>query len=281
MIVFRDVSVARALTSQIAHSAAHDSLTDLPNRVLLNDRLCQAIALAGRQARIVAVLFLDLDSFKNINDSLGHSTGDKLLHSIATRLRDCVRTPDTVSRQGGDEFVVLLQDVRQAEEVVLVAKRILKAVAVPHAIDHHALHVTASIGVSVYPGDGQDAETLIKNADTAVYQAKEGGRHGYKFFRPERSPSPPASEPPPPRHRLRLSELRDFCATLTDELVQMIGQCSSPMTMPGHQDRRIEVDPIAPPAGLHMPGGNRLMTCKCKFKPGNKTENQTCHPNIV
>jgi diguanylate cyclase (GGDEF)-like protein len=185
VIVFRDVSVARALTNQIAHSAAHDSLTDLPNRVLLNDRLCQAIAMAGRHARIVAVLFLDLDSFKHINDSLGHSAGDKLLQSIAIRLRDCVRSPDTVSRQGGDEFVVLLQDVRQPEDVVVAAKRILEAVAVPHTIDHHELHVTTSIGVSLYPGDGQDAETLIKNADTAMYQAKEDGRQGYKFFRPE------------------------------------------------------------------------------------------------
>jgi diguanylate cyclase (GGDEF)-like protein/PAS domain S-box-containing protein len=184
VLVFRDVSVAHALADQLAHAAEHDSLTDLPNRSLLNDRLEQAIAMAARLHDKVAVLFLDLDGFKHINDSLGHHTGDKLLQSVATRLRDCVRAPDTVSRQGGDEFVVLLQDIHKAEDAIIASDRILEAVALPHFIDHRELHVTTSIGISLYPGDGLDAETLIKNADTAMYQAKEGGRHSYKFFRP-------------------------------------------------------------------------------------------------
>jgi diguanylate cyclase (GGDEF)-like protein/PAS domain S-box-containing protein len=184
VIIFRDVSVARAMTELIAHSAEHDFLTGLPNRLLLNDRVSQAIALAQRHMHQVAILFLDLDGFKHINDSLGHPIGDKLLQSIAKRLVACVRQSDTVSRQGGDEFVVLLSEVEQPEHTSITARRMLQAVAVAHSIDHHDLHVTTSIGVSVYPEDGLDAETLIKNADTAMYQAKENGRHSFQFFRP-------------------------------------------------------------------------------------------------
>ena len=184
VIVFRDVSAARAMALQMAHSAQHDFLTGLPNRMLLNDRVNQAIALAPRHRKKVAVLFLDLDGFKHINDSLGHPIGDKLLQSIAKRLVDCVRGSDTVSRQGGDEFVVLLSEVEQSEDAAITARRMLQAVAEPHSIDQHDLHVTTSIGVSVYPDDGLDAETLIKNADTAMYQAKENGRQSYQFFKP-------------------------------------------------------------------------------------------------
>lgn len=184
VIVFRDVSAALAMAEQMTHSFEHDSLTGLPNRLLLKDRIDQAIATAPRHERQVAVLFLDLDGFKYINDSLGHPTGDKLLQSIAKRLVGCVRTSDTVSRQGGDEFVVLLTESRQWEDSVVVAERILKAVAQSHPIDNHDLHVTTSIGVSVYPDDGEDAETLIRNADIAMYQAKERGRNSYQFFKP-------------------------------------------------------------------------------------------------
>ncbi len=184
VIVFRDVSTARAMAAQMTHSAQHDFLTGLPNRMLLNDRVSQAIVLAPRHSKKVAVLFLDLDGFKHINDSLGHPTGDKLLQSIAKRLVSCVRSSDTVSRQGGDEFVVLLSEMEQAEDAAISALRILQAVAEVHTIDHHDLHVTTSIGLSVFPDDGKDAETLVKNADTAMYQAKENGRHSYQFFRP-------------------------------------------------------------------------------------------------
>jgi diguanylate cyclase (GGDEF)-like protein/PAS domain S-box-containing protein len=184
VIVFRDVSVARAMAQQISHSAAHDYLTGLPNRMLLNDRIAHAIALAPRHRSKVAVLFLDLDGFKYINDSLGHPVGDKLLQSIAERLVGCVRGSDTVSRQGGDEFVVLLSELQNVEDAAILARRILKAVAEAHSIDHHDLHVTTSIGLSVFPDDGPDAETLIKNADTAMYQAKENGRQSYQFFKP-------------------------------------------------------------------------------------------------
>jgi len=184
VIVFRDVSAAQAMSLQMAHSAQHDFLTGLPNRMLLNDRVSQAIILAPRHMKSLAVLFLDLDGFKHINDSLGHPIGDKLLQSIAKRLVNGVRGSDTVSRQGGDEFVVLLSEMEQSEDAAIAARRMLQAVAEAHSIDLLDLHVTSSIGVSVYPDDGIDAETLIKHADTAMYQAKENGRQSYQFFKP-------------------------------------------------------------------------------------------------
>jgi len=184
VIIFRDVSAARIAALTIAHAAQHDVLTGLPNRLLLNDRIDQAIISAQQSKMQVAVLFLDLDGFKYINDSLGHSIGDKLLQSIALRLVNCVRSTDTVSRQGGDEFVVLLSEVKQPDAAAYIAAKILKEIAKPHSIDKHELHVTASIGVSAYPEDGTNAETLIKNADTAMYQAKESGRQGLRFFTP-------------------------------------------------------------------------------------------------
>ena len=146
VLVFRDVSAARTMADQMIHSARHDFLTGLPNRMLLNDRANQAIVLAARHLKKVAVLFLDLDGFKHINDSLGHPTGDQLLQSIAKRLVDCVRSSDTVSRQGGDEFVVLLSEVEKAEDPAITARRMLEAVAEAHTINHHDLHVTTSIG---------------------------------------------------------------------------------------------------------------------------------------
>jgi diguanylate cyclase len=128
-------------------------------------------------------LFLDLDGFKAVNDTLGHSVGDRLLKSVAERLVGCVRGSDTVSRQGGDEFVVLLAAVEQAEDAALTARRILQAIQEVHHIDQHELHTSTSIGISVYPDDGLNAETLVKNADAAMYQAKENGRHSYQFLR--------------------------------------------------------------------------------------------------
>lgn len=185
MAAIRDITARKNADAQMIHFAQHDFLTGLPNRMLLNDRIGQAIALAPRHDKRVAVLFLDLDGFKHINDSLGHPIGDRLLQSVAKRLEQCVRDSDTVSRQGGDEFVVLLSEAEQWEEVAVIAGRLLQAVAEAHLIHLHDLHVTTSIGVSVYPDDGVDAETLIKNADTAMYQAKENGRQSYQFFKPE------------------------------------------------------------------------------------------------
>ena len=185
VIVFRDVTATRMLEEKLTHSAEHDFLTGLPNRMLLNDRVSQAIALARRNTGRAAVLFLDLDGFKHINDSLGHQIGDKLLQSVATRLLACVRAPDTVSRLGGDEFVVLIQELQRPEDAGTTAGRLLKTVTDVHLIDQHQIHLTASIGLSVYPSDGKDADTLINNADTAMYHAKKKGRQIYEFFRPE------------------------------------------------------------------------------------------------
>ena len=183
VMVFHDITAAQAMTMKMAHLAQHDFLTNLPNRLLLNDRIAQAIVQAERRGTQVALLFLDLDNFKHINDSLGHVIGDQLLQSVALRLSNCVRSSDTVSRQGGDEFVVLVTEDKYAENAALTADKILTALAAPHAVEVHELHVTTSIGISVYPTDGQNAETLIKNADTAMYQAKEKGRNNYQFFK--------------------------------------------------------------------------------------------------
>jgi len=167
---------------QLDHLAHHDILTDLPNRMLLQDRLSQAIEVARRQGRQLAVMFMDLDRFKHINDSLGHAVGDQLLQSVAQQLVGCVRHSDTVCRQGGDEFLLLLPYIEHAEDAALSAQKILAALALPHRIDGHDLHISVSIGISIYPDDGQDAETLIKSADTAMYHAKGNGRNNYKFF---------------------------------------------------------------------------------------------------
>jgi diguanylate cyclase (GGDEF)-like protein/PAS domain S-box-containing protein len=182
VIVFKDVSESRAMSLQALHLAQHDALTDLPNRVLLNDRLVQAIALARRHDYPLAVLFLDLDRFKHVNDSLGYVIGDALLQSIADRLGACVRSSDTISRQGGDEFVVLLPEIGHADDAAASAQKIIGALVAPHAVAHHELHVTATIGIGIYPADGGDAATLIRSAGTAMHHGKDSGRNKYQFF---------------------------------------------------------------------------------------------------
>jgi diguanylate cyclase (GGDEF)-like protein/PAS domain S-box-containing protein len=185
VMVFHDVSTARALTARMSYLAQHDSLTDLPNRILLKDRLTQAIAIACRHRQKLAVLFLDVDRFKHINDSLGHAIGDRMLQSVAQRLLGCVRNSDTVSRQGGDEFVVLLSDVAQPRDAVVSVDKILQAMSVAHHIEQYDLSVTVSIGIAIYPDDGMDAEVLMKHADFAMYHAKDAGRNNYQFFKPD------------------------------------------------------------------------------------------------
>ena len=182
VIVFHDVSFSKAMATKMAHLAQHDFLTNLPNRVLLNDRIAQAITLANRHHTQFALLFLDLDNFKHINDSLGHATGDKLLQSVTQRLKDCVRESDTVSRQGGDEFVILLAENKNSNDAAVSAQKILDELKAAHHVGKHQLHISTSIGISVYPADGLDAETLLKNSDTAMYFAKDKGRNNYQFF---------------------------------------------------------------------------------------------------
>jgi diguanylate cyclase (GGDEF)-like protein len=164
--------------------AMHDHLTGLPNSSLFDDRLLQAIAAARRHQQSPAVLFVDIDRFKHVNDALGHALGDQLLQSIAKRLVAAVRSSDTVSRRGGDEFVVLLSRVAYATDAALSAQKILACLSIPHCIEQHELQITASIGIGVYPDDGADAETLVKNANVAMLCAKEQGCNNYGFFRP-------------------------------------------------------------------------------------------------
>jgi diguanylate cyclase (GGDEF)-like protein/PAS domain S-box-containing protein len=183
VVAFRDVSAARVASLEMSRVAQHDVLTNLPNRALFNDRLSQAISLAERQSKQLAVLFVDLDQFKRINDSLGHSVGDRLLRSVARRLVACVRRTDTVSRLGGDEFLILLSQIEHSEDAAITARKILRAVAAPHVIDSKSLDVNVSIGGSTYPADAQNAETLVSYADVAMYEAKQQGRNSYQFFR--------------------------------------------------------------------------------------------------
>jgi diguanylate cyclase (GGDEF)-like protein/PAS domain S-box-containing protein len=185
VMVFRDVSSARAMTLKLAHLAQHDSLTDLPNRTLLNDRMSQAISMAQRHHTGLAVLYIDLDRFKHINDSLGHLMGDRLLRSVAARLSACARASDTVCRLGGDEFVILLPEVTHANAAAVCAEKLLQAVKLCHVLDERELHITASVGIVLFPEDGADVEALLHNADSAMYEAKERGRDNYQFYRPQ------------------------------------------------------------------------------------------------
>ncbi|MEO8304901.1 MAG: diguanylate cyclase [Betaproteobacteria bacterium] len=185
VMVFHDVSESREVTAKMSHLAQHDFLTDLPNHQLLNGRITQAIAMARRYDRLLAVLFIDLDAFKDINDSLGHAIGDKLLQSVALRLTSSVRSSDSVGRKSGDEFVALLCEIAHAKDAASSAGKIIANVAAVHRIAGHDLHVTASVGISIYPGDGTNAEELLKAADAAMYEAKNHGRNQYRFHAPE------------------------------------------------------------------------------------------------
>ncbi|SCX76234.1 EAL domain-containing protein [Nitrosospira sp. Nsp13] len=183
--VFSDISERKAVEEQVAFMAQHDFLTGLPNRLLLQDRLTQAIAHAERKQGKLAVIFLDLDHFKTINDSLGHPVGDKLLQEVADRIKGAVRTSDTVSRPGGDEFIIMLQEPETTDAIAMVAVKLLTGIASPYLIDGSEIQVTTSIGISVFPEDGRDSDSLIKHADNAMYQAKGSGRNNYQFFTQE------------------------------------------------------------------------------------------------
>lgn len=184
VLIFEDISERKAQEDRIRHLAQHDFLTGLPNRALLEDRLKQAVPLAQRNGTRLGVMFLDLDRFKIINDSLGHETGDALLKQVARRLIGSVRAADTVSRQGGDEFVILLQDLDTPDHAAAVARKVLEVLAEPFVLDGLTLSVTPSMGIAVFPDDGADFQTLLKNADAAMYHAKSLGRNNFQFFTP-------------------------------------------------------------------------------------------------
>lgn len=182
--VAQDITERKKSVERLNYLASHDALTNLPNRTLFYDRLGQAISRVAWRNRFAAVLFLDLDRFKVINDTLGHAVGDLLLQVVAERLGSLLRSGDTVARLGGDEFVIILDDVAKAEDVAKVCQKILEALSMPFFLKEHELFITASIGISLFPNDGRDAETLLKNADTAMYKAKEQGRNNYQHFSP-------------------------------------------------------------------------------------------------
>ena len=180
--VVSDISERKAAEERMVYIAQHDFLTGLPNRMMLHDRLTQAIAHAEREQRKVAVMFLDLDRFKAINDTLGHLIGDKLLQLVADRINSVARTSDTVSRLGGDEFAIMLPYIENTDDIAMIALKLLASIAGPCVIDGNEIEVTTSIGISVFPEDGIDSESLIAHADAAMYQAKGDGRNNYQFF---------------------------------------------------------------------------------------------------
>lgn len=179
---FRDVTEKKALQEELLHKATYDVITDLPNRTLLIDRLKQVIALAKRTQNFVGVLFLDLDYFKNINDNLGHLWGDKVLRVVGQRISDSIREIDTVSRIGGDEFVILLNSLNSEMDVIPIIEKIMSGIKKTLEIEERQINITASIGISVYPKDGEEEEMLIRKADIAMYNVKETGKNNYQFY---------------------------------------------------------------------------------------------------
>jgi diguanylate cyclase (GGDEF)-like protein len=177
-----NVEQRKRAEERIRHLAYHDALTDLPNRSLLEDRLTTALAQAHRKSRMLALLYLDLDRFKRVNDTLGHSLGDHILQSVAERLTSIVREADTVARVGGDEFTILLPEISQAQDAIDVADRILRELRRPVMVDHRELPATTSMGIAFYPDDAEEADTLLRNADIAMYRAKEQGRDNYQLY---------------------------------------------------------------------------------------------------
>jgi len=178
----RELTQRKQSEEKLARHAYYDNLTDLPNRRLFRSHLRQALTLAGRNQRRLAVLFVDLDHFKTINDSWGHAVGDRLLQGAAKWLKSCLRASDVVARLGGDEFIILLPEIAQAEDATTVAKKLLSALRKPFRVEGREIFTSASIGISLYPDDGDDTEILMKKADQAMYCVKQDGRNNHRLF---------------------------------------------------------------------------------------------------
>ena len=184
VVSFIDITERKQAEETIKQMAYHDALTGLPTRRLFNDRLTLALAHAQRNQQKLAVMLLDLDNFKEVNDTLGHDVGDQLLQVVSERLTSLLRKGDTAARMGGDEFMLLLPEITQVEDAAEVAAKILEALREPYVFDDHELHISTSIGVALYPDAGEDGDTLMKNADIAMYRAKDQGRDNYQRYTP-------------------------------------------------------------------------------------------------
>jgi diguanylate cyclase (GGDEF)-like protein len=199
VVVSQDITERNAAEQRVQYLAHHDALTDLPNRTLMSDRMRQALAHARRDNAMLAVMFLDLDKFKPVNDVLGHEIGDQLLKEVAVRLQACVpRESDSVARIGGDEFLFLLARVQSRKDASAVADKVLQTMSKPFQVGPHPIGITASIGIAIFPFHGQEEKTLIKNADVAMYSAKVEGHNCYRFFSDE--PAGASSEVEPGAH---------------------------------------------------------------------------------
>jgi diguanylate cyclase (GGDEF)-like protein len=269
VIVFHDVSAARARSIQMTHSAHQEVITNLPDRQLLNDRITQTIFLAHRQNRPFAVLFLDLDHFKHINDSLGQTIGDQLLESVSKRLLSTVRGSDIVSRQGGDEFVILLSEIADPEDAATSAKKILPLLSVPHSIEGRQLDVAASIGISLYPAGGENADALIKNAETAMYHAKELGRNNFQFFKAEMNRNAVERQSPEGSRRGALDQ-SGFLLHYQPKVDLCTGQITGAEAWIRwqHPDRRlvspVQFAPFAKDCGVTLPIGRWVLRTACR-----------------